>query len=310
MYRFFKGETNPQEEEKIFDWLEADPENRNLFEAQREIFNTITIHAAGIAETGRERKSRRISMKRVARYTMGTAAVAALMVTAGVLSRSDLRNDLTGETMQISVPAGQRINVTLADGTAVWLNSETRMEYPTLFGSERRVRIEGEAQFDVAHDEQVPFIVETFACDVTVLGTRFNVNAESDRGTFTAALFEGEVLVSNKLSANESVILKPNDMVTLLGGRLRLGCINGDDEYLWPEGLISIGNIPFEQLMGKFEKYYDVKIVVENRELQRHVGYKGKMRISDGIDHALRLLQRTSDFTYEKDENTNTIYIK
>ena len=81
-------------------------------------------------------------------------------------------------------------------------------------------KISGEAMFDVEHDPAHPFVVETFACDVEVLGTKFDVMAEEREGLFSAALLRGSVKVSNKLTAGEEFILQPNDDIRL-GGKSR-----------------------------------------------------------------------------------------
>ena len=292
------------------DWLEESESHRAEFERQREIFNSIVLHAPGIDTEGRRKSAgKNIRLGRLMRYAAGAAAMVAVAVGTGYFMKRDLRNDMAAQTMTISVPAGQRISVTLNDGTLVWLNSETKIEYPMLFGRERRVKIDGEALFDVKHDAGKPFIVETFACNVEVLGTRFNVQAEQERDYFSTALFEGRVKVSNKNINDEYVILNPDNAATLVGGHLRVTGISGDDGYRWPEGLINVGDIPFAELMDKFEKSYGVTIVIKRQDMP-HIRYMGKIRVSDGIDHALRVLQRNSDFAYEKDNESNTIYIK
>lgn len=314
LYSFFRCETGTAEEERIMDWLEAGPENRKEFEREREIFNSIVLHAPGVYEDRKDKPAGAKGKFRLGRFVMyaaGAAAMIAVAVGAGWLMKDGLRGEMTQQTMKISVPAGQRINITLGDGTQVWLNSETELEYPLLFGKERRVKINGEALFNVEHDQQKPFIVETYACDVEVLGTRFNVRAEEDKGHFSTALFTGKVKVSNRKVRNEYVILSPDDVVNLVSGHLRVTRISDPDGYLWPEGLISLGNMSFGELIDKFEKSYGVRIVIEREDVPQ-IRYMGKIRVSDGIDHALQILQRASDldFTYEKDSDSNTIYIR
>lgn len=123
----------------------------------------------------------------------------------------------------IYVPAGQRMELTLADGTHVWLNSEARLEYPVLFAQDvRRVRLSGEALFEVAHDKSHPFVVETFASDIRVLGTRFNVDADEEHRRFSTALLEGCVRISNRLDpAQASIVILPNERVDLVGNYLQ-----------------------------------------------------------------------------------------
>ena len=164
--------------------------------------------------------------------------------------------------------------------------------------------------FDVEHDEDHPFIVETFACDVKVLGTRFDIVANTDEGVFSTALLRGSVEVTNKLAEGERYMLKPNDKIHLVGNRLHFGRIENPDDYLWTEGLISIKGQTFDQLMRKFEQYFGVNIVIERNDLP-DINYNyGKIRISDGVETALHMLQRATKFDYVRNENDGTIYIR
>ena len=175
-------------------------------------------------------------------------------------------------------------------------------------GGERRVKVAGEAMFDVEHDPAHPFVVETFACDVEVLGTKFNVVAEEENGLFSTALFEGRVAVSSRLVPGERLVLEPDEMVTLEGKHLCLAQIDNDEEYLWTNGIISLTDQSFSELMHRFEKTFGVTIRIE-REPSIRIG-QGKIRQSVGIDNALQVLQRFADFEYEKDEQNNTITIR
>ena len=143
-----------------------------------------------------------------------------------------------------------------------------------------------------------------------VLGTKFDVEAEPDEGIFSTALLRGSVKVSNKLTAGEEFILQPNDEIRLVGNRLQLDRIDNPDEYLWTEGLISIKGQTFEELMHKFEKYFGVRILIERRNIPTVDYNYGKIRISDGIDTALRMLQRSARFSYVRDPEDNTIRIR
>lgn len=188
---------------------------------------------------------------------------------------------------------------------------EPRLEYPLVFaGGERRVKVAGEAMFDVEHDPAHPFVVETFACDVEVLGTKFDVTAEEREGLFSAALLRGSVKVTNRLTPGEQFVLKPNEEVRLAGRRLNLNAIGSMDDYLWTEGMISIKGLSFGELMHKFEKSFGVKIRIDRARMPEVDYNHGKIRISDGVDSALRLLQMASDFTYTRSEDNGTIVIR
>ena len=105
------------------------------------------------------------------------------------------------------------------------------------------------------------------------------------------------------------VYLSPNQKVRLKGGELAVDAIEDYDVYRWREGLICFTNENFVDLMKRIEKYYGVKLVVENQELAKH-SFSGKFRISDGVRNLLRVLRRDVRFEYELSKEGDTIYIR
>ena len=184
------------------------------------------------------------------------------------------------------------------------------MRYPAVFtGNKREITLDGEAYFEVTHNEDKPFVVQTNKCNVEVLGTKFNVEAYSDSEDFCTSLMEGSVRVSDKRNPSETVLLSPNHMVSLENGQLSTSPISDFDVFRWKEGLICFRNMNFEQLMLRFEKCYGVRIVVENKHLVNYI-CSGKFRISDGIDNVLRILQKDAKYSFERNNDESVIYIK
>ena len=210
----------------------------------------------------------------------------------------------------IRVPAGHFVNLTLADGTNIWLNARTTLQYPEKFtGNNREVILDGEGYFDVANNSSKPFLVHTKGYDVEALGTQFNVDAYSKEASFTGALFEGSVRITSVADTTQSVVLLPNTLARLRDGMLDVETITDFNYYRWREGLIVFKNMPFAELMSVFEKCYGIKIVMQNNRLNSYAP-SGKFRQSDGIDYALRVLQRDIRFRFERNEENHTIYIK
>lgn len=310
LLRFLRCETSPEEEELLADWLDADSGHRKELDELQLIMEGMALAAPELRTLNSEPVQKNLSITRWARISI--AASIAVIIAAGIAFNrlSGKIDDLSGQTTTVEIPAGQRICMTLGDGTTVWLNSETKLEYPSVFrDKQRRVKLSGEAMFEVAHNASRPFVVETFACDIEVLGTKFNVMAEKDSDSFSAALMKGAIKITNRLSNDAPVVMKMNEEVKLVDGTLQLEKIKNHDEYLWPEGIISIHDVSFEKMMAKFERIFDVQIDIQRKEIP-HIDYnRGKIRVSDGIDHALRVLQMTSDFSYEKDQETGVITI-
>lgn len=307
LYRFFSGETTVGEERKVLDWLDEDPVNYKEMLAERKLFDSMIM----LGETERMRPRRRIlALPGWVRQTVRYAAV--VLVAAGLsgvyISRLYDRLLLAGNT--ITVPAGQRVDVVLPDGTKVCMNALSKLEYPTFFAhKQRRVRLTGEAFFEVAHDSRHPFVVETYACDVEALGTKFDVEAHPEQDEFTASLVEGRVRVSDKNNPDSRVEIGPNQQVNRLDERLVVGKIPENEGFLWREGLIAFRDASFPELIREFEKYFGVKIEMRRKEVACK-SMTGKIRISEGVDHALWVLQQSADFRFTRNEKRDVIYIQ
>lgn len=210
----------------------------------------------------------------------------------------------------ITVPPGQTVNMTLADGTKIWLNANTELKYPALFNRDRKVILNGEAYFEVTKQDNKPFIVHTNEYEVEVLGTSFDVEAyNTSKSNFRVSLLEGSVKVTSVHERENTVMLSPNTMAKLSNGHLIVEQITDFNHYQWREGLISFRNMEFLTLMKKFEDCYNIRIVVENKRAGDYI-CTGKFRQSDGIDYALRVLQRDVRFTYTREEEQHIIYIR
>ncbi|WP_295938005.1 FecR family protein [uncultured Alistipes sp.] len=310
LFKYFRGEASPEEKQKIGDWLQVDPDrNARQYKSARFIFEGLTIYADSRAVATPPQQTR--TLQTLSRYVAGIAAALLLMVGAGYFMRERTLNSLSDQMTVMEVPAGQRINFELPDGSKVWLNADTKIEYPVVFAKgERRVKLSGEAMFEVSPNAKRPFIVETFATRVEVLGTKFNVLADPRSHKFTTTLLQGKVRVVNLLLDQHAIVMQPNDVVRLVGRNLSVSPLEDDSAICWTEGKISIKGIPFGELMTKFEKAYGVKIVIDRKTMPSIDYTRGKVRVSDGIDHALHILQHAADFIYERDEENNVITIR
>lgn len=334
IYKFFAKEATPEETDRLEIWLKEDPSHEEEFNKAYELFVLTHMSAgssladmscqdkiaqeqvaqalpAGSKPVGADGETRR--PHRIWRILSYTAAVAASLA-AGIFINSHFYTKpavelINGTTLFSEARPGQRTSVVLSDGTKVELNSDSRIEYPAIFrDGERRIRLDGEAMFDVTHDPEHPFIVETFAYDVKVLGTKFDVIADKDENEFRTALIEGKVRIMDK-NANPLITLNPNMVATLENGNLLTSYMGDHDDYLWTDGIISASGVPFDKLMQRFERCYGHNIVILREEMPQIRFAYLKLRISDGMEHALELLRKGSDFKYSYDESSNTYYI-
>lgn len=161
----------------------------------------------------------------------------------------------------ISTPRGGQYKVILPDGTQVWLNSASSLTYPIHFSrKERKVELEGEAYFDVAHNAQIPFIVNSVGQSIQVLGTQFNVEAYGDERQFTTTLVQGSVHVSSN-HVPSSLTLKPGQQAVLSGGKFEVGIVDVNDYTAWKDGLIMLNNFDLPTVIKQLERWYDVEFV-------------------------------------------------
>ena len=184
---------------------------------------------------------------------------------------------------KLHVPAGQRIKLTLQDGTTVWLNSHTTLTYPAIFDKkERRVAIDGEAFFIVAQDKHKPFIVSSQGIETKVLGTQFNICSYRKNNDVRTSLIEGSLQIYFTGKENESIILSPNEQISINNGTIKLDKIYHHDYFLWKEGIYSFKDELLVDILNKLQLYYDVRIIIRNPSINQEK-YTGKFRQRDSI---------------------------
>lgn len=195
-------------------------------------------------------------------------------------------NQVTYNT--VSTPKAGEYEITLPDGTKIWLNSVSSITFPTAFtGNERRVSITGEVYFEVAKNKNKPFIVETRGQNVTVLGTHFNINAYDDENTIKTTLLEGSI----KLSAHSnSKILTPGQQAEVTNNRITI--INNSDTeaaVAWKNGYFVFDNTDLPTLMRQLSRWYDVNTVY-NGNAGNHE-FVGQIKRSVKLSSVLKILE-------------------
>lgn len=313
LYRYFKGETTPKEELQIGEWLEADPvANQQELDVVRFIFEGMELYGGEVKAHAPEPRGVLILWKKVRIHAMRAAAVLLLLFTGIYAAHRLTYESISDQITTLHVPNGQRIEIMLPDGSHVWLNSGARIEYPVVFKKNvRRVRLSGEALFDVQHDSKCPFEVETFATRINVLGTKFNVIADESYNRFSTSLLRGKIRVTNLLDPRgQQIVMNPDETVNLSNGRLFVETMKNTEAMCWTEGLVNISGLPFDELMSKFEQVFDVRIVISRTSIPDIGKISGKIRVNDGIENALRILQYAADFSFDKDDETNVVTIR
>lgn len=315
LHQYFLGELTVEERLELIDHLEKDSRLKAEFirlqnlNAVSQLLPRPTDRSEGVSHfkaftTQIKRNGQRKLFLNFAKY----AAVGLILVASTIGITLYLSDAFTKPTMNtLHVPAGQRAQITLQDGTEVWLNAQSTLVYPSQFSKKNRtVEITGEAFFDVAEEKKRPFIVSTQHIDMEVLGTQFNVYSYSDAGYIQTDLIEGSVRIFEKLNEKNTVILKPNEQVIIRDKDMTVSNTSNPEHMLWRNGIYAFTNERLITIIEKLQLYYDIKIVVEDPEIF-NVRYTGKFRQRDGIEEILHILQKIQTFKIERDRENNII---
>lgn len=242
----------------------------------------------------------RPSLRLVTGHWLKIAASLILLVLAGSL--------WWAQPISHVAPIGEQLRVQLSDGSSVSLNSGSRLAYNRLFGSSnRRIRLRGEAFFDVAHNE-TPFVVETFNGTVTVLGTRFNVRAwDSDDVPETiVALEEGSVLLESRSKETKPVVLEPGQVSRISGNAAPTSptSVDIDQKTAWRLGGLFFIDAPVGVVVDEIKRRFDVEVDVQPLSLRRE---RVTLRLSEARDaeFALSMIAMAREYTLEE---TNGVF--
>lgn len=311
LHRFFAGTASFEEEEAVCNWVDVSDKNREELIRERKYFDVLLLRQS--KNNDMIQSARTFSLPVVIRESLKIAvAISILVVSALYIYNNRIKSIPVLVMNKVVVPPGQRVNLTLSDGTNVWLNACSELTYPASFCEEaRQVSLKGEAYFNVSKDAEHPFVVQTKKCDIKVLGTEFNVRVDESEldCEFSTALLKGSIELTNKMHPGPSIRLVPMQKAEWKDGKVMVDSIYNLDDYRWKEGLICFENIRFADLMKRFEKTYDIRIVIQNKKLH---DYKcsGKCRVADGVDFILQVLQRSTKFTFSRSDDNLIIYIK
>lgn len=183
----------------------------------------------------------------------------------------------------LDVPAGENYQLTLSDGTEVWLNAATRLRFPFHFGgANREVYVEGEAYFKVAANAQHPFIVHTSLTSVQVLGTAFNINTYQS-GTVKTALVSGSVITRDKKNGQPQA-LRPGIQADYTAGQgFVTSHFDEEDILAWRSGVYFYHRMPLATLLSEASRFYGIRFVLqkETASTQMVTGLMDRNRLDD-----------------------------
>lgn len=211
--------------------------------------------------------------------------------------RSDIKSDSLHQLV-VSVERGQKANITLPDGSKVWLNSQSKLTYSQNFNvKERRLQLDGDAFFDVAHNPDKPFIVQSNDISVEALGTAFEVKAYSDDNLVTSILIRGKIRVT---TPNGETILTPNEMVSYnksTGKLLQSSLIGTKDFTGWMHNQLHFENESLANIAKVIERTYNVKVIFTSENLKNQ-HYTGTVE-NNSLENFLNIISLTSPVSFQ-----------
>lgn len=214
--------------------------------------------------------------------------------------------------MQTVSTLAETRTVNLPDGTSVTLNHYSTLTYPERFKTDNReVELNGEAYFEVSKDKKHPFIVQTEAVDVRVLGTQFNVDAYRDSPDVRTTLLTGSVAVSNK-SNSEHMILKPNEIAIYNKVEKKLTrklLEDATDEISWRHGEFIFDDVPLRDIARELSNSFGTTIQITDSTLQNY-RISARFRNGEDLETILSVLQDAGYFNYSHNNKQITITAK
>ncbi len=308
--RYLNGEATHEEEAMIDAFIKQGEEQAALFnqwmeEWEASIFSTpapaVDQAWQRLQETIDSHTGRTVHMQ----WWHKAVAAAAIIVIIGCAAIWSFSGSTATQTYLCSAPAGSKTQVTLPDGSKVWLNGGSSLAYTNQFNDDnRRVELHGEAYFEVQKHQGKPFTVHTQGYDVTVKGTKFNVSAYDDDPISTTTLMEGKVELSD---GKQNLSLVPGDAVQLnkATGQLQRHATDGFADG-WRSGRLMYPDITLEQFGRVLSRQYNVNVHLANSQC-------ANMRISvmlqnnETIDEVVSALTRITGHNITRNGDTLTI---
>lgn len=309
--------TLTEQEREIFEeWYHESDSHREFFENVRENYmlsSSVTIDKDKSWSDLKKRlrpeafKDRSSGMGNVSVFRTFPLRVAASILIAGILLSFLVQSVLFEENEEIiskqqivDNPRGVRTQTTMPDGTEVWLNSDSQLEYlGILKDSIRLLKLDGEAFFKVAKNKRFPFVVVSNGMLVRALGTEFNLRSYRDDNEVVVALTEGKIAVSHE-EQSSSLLVAPGETVVCIKRDKKLMKVDRDHSKIigWKDGRIVFNKASMSEVIGTLERWYDVDIQLMNSDVSGQWTYTSEFE-NEGLDIVLQNIGYVKDFNFD-----------
>jgi len=206
------------------------------------------------------------------------------------------------ELNKLVVPYGKRTSLTLSDGTEVWLNSGTQLDFPSEFtGDKREIQLNGEIFINVAHNSKIPFIVHTQGMDIHVQGTSFNVSAYYDDNKKTVVLVNGKVKIN--MEGSYTAELLANEKFEITDDNIIKESVNVSEYISWTKGILEFDETPISEILRKIGRYYNVQFESSPEIKLNDKTCSGKLFLSNNLDSVMTSVSVLSSTIYQRENN-------
>ncbi len=311
--RILSGESSAEDMLLLSDWLSQNQQNRSEFKKLKSYWDAEVSYTHSVAsELSLERLRLSIQKKekihrRKQLFTLW-APLAACITALIVITNLYLTKESPAPKEAFTYVTGSnKADVLLADGTRVVLNKNSKLTYTNEFGEIlREVKLEGEAYFDVQKDSLRTFKVLVNGASVNVLGTKFNVKANTSDQSIKTTLLEGSVSFETN---TKRVLLKPHQQLIYnkLTSSVNTRLVDGDEIVAWKDDVLKYKSKSLQYIMDDLSSIYNVKIVIVNRELSRVV-ISGSYEQDESIDQLLTIISKSLEMKWIKKDSV--YYIK
>ena len=228
------------------------------------------------------------------------AVVLGIGVSLSTLYLTNQENLSTVGNYNLVTSKGEKSYLQLPDGTRVWLNSCTTLEYAENYGhSNRSIYLDGEAYFEVAKNKDLPFVVKANGIDVKAIGTAFNVSAYMEDSQLTTTLFNGKVAVQPTLTKQE-VLLEPNQVAVYDKSRNKIEVVPYDKKQFaqWRGGFLSFEMMYLQDITKLLERNYNVVFRYENQGIKK-LRFSGSFRNNEDLSEILNVIKTNTGIRYQ-----------
>ena len=228
------------------------------------------------------------------------AVVLGIGVSLSTLYLTNQENLSTVGNYKLVTSKGEKSYLQLPDGTRVWLNSCTTLEYAENYGhSNRSIYLDGEAYFEVAKNKDLPFVVKANGIDVKAIGTAFNVSAYMEDSQLTTTLFNGKVAVQPTLTKQE-VLLEPNQVAGYDKSRNKIEVVPYDKKLFaqWRGGFLSFEMMYLQDITKLLERNYNVVFRYENQGIKK-LRFSGSFRNNEDLSEILNVIKTNTGIRYQ-----------